>query len=298
MTLHSRLALLGLGALALLPARAHAQDLLAHARDVYRRGQVDSAYDLIKSAAEAQPNRAEVHYWLGQIAADEAQHQGPLNAMGAARACKAGYSRAVQLEPDNVQYLEALISFLAQAPAIAGGDRDSALVLAHRVRRLDDAKGSFAEAVVLRTGSAAEKARADSLVEVVMAAHPNDRVIQYRASTMFSQTNRPERALAIYQRMLARDSTDGMARFGVARNLVVLGRDPRVAQRHLRYVIGLPLPPEGQPRWIPEAAWWRLGQAYVQLGVPDSARAAFGQALRMNAQFRQAQASLDSLPHR
>lgn len=98
--------------------------------------------------------------------------------------------------------------------------------------------------------------------------------------------------------MLARDSTDGVARFGVGRNLVALGRDPRVALRHLRYVLRLPVPPEGQPRWLPEAAWWRLGQAYVQLGIPDSARSAFEQSLRVNPLFRQARASLDSLPRR
>jgi len=86
-----------------------------------------------------------------------------------------------------------------------------------------------------------------------------------------------------------------VARFGIGRSLVVLKREPRAAQAQFRYVLTRPLPPAGEPRWSVEAAWWRLGQTYVLLAMPDSARLLFEESLRLNPQFRQARASLDSL---
>ena len=48
----------------------------------------------------------------------------------------------------------------------------------------------------------------------------------------------------------------------------------------------------------PAAPWWRLGQTWVQLGQPDSARTAYQHALEVNARFEQARRSLDSLSRR
>jgi len=288
-----------LGALAalltILPAALRAQDQVARARDLLRRGQLDSAYALIQRAVEAEPARAEAHYGLGEIAGAKAGADGGLGALGTARRSKAGYARAVELEPNNVQYLSGLAGFLAQAPGIVGGDRDSALVLAERVRRLDPARGTFMLASMLRRGDAREQTRADSIVESYERSRAGERAVQMRAAGYWAQTDRPERALVIYERLLARDSSDALVRYGVARNLVVLQREPRRAQGHLRWVVAHPPTGEAAANFNLAGLWWRLGQTWVQLGQPDSARAAYQRALGISPQFRQARQSLDSL---
>lgn len=290
-----RSALLLVVATCLWPGAARAQDLLQQARDLERRGQIDSAYNVIQRAADAEPNRAEVHFWLGQIAGERAQRIGGIGAYGTARKCKAGYARAVQLEPDSIPYLQGLIGYLTQAPGIVGGDKDSALVLARRVRRLDESRGIWDEITVLRAGNDRKKQQADSLAQWYGEQHAADRIVQFQLASWYNQTNRVERAMPIIERLVARDSADAVARFSLGRNMVVMKRDQREAQRHLRYVLTRPLPPQGQPRWSVEAVWWRLGQSYVNLGMADSARAMYEESLRLNPQFRQARASLDSL---
>jgi tetratricopeptide (TPR) repeat protein len=276
-----------------------AQSLYDRAQAAYQRNQVDSAYDLIQLAAEAEPNRAEVQWLLGDLACTKAGRVGGLSAFGLARKCKAGFSRAVELAPDSLKYLEALASYLSQAPGIAGGDKDSAMKLAELVRQRDDVRGAFLLAGLWWPGSAESKARSDSAIEAVARAHGGDRSVQWRVAGWWSGTNRGERALAAYEGIVARDPKDAVARFFVGRQLVLLKREPRRAQEHLRFAAAAAVPAAapGAYTFTLGAPWYRLGQTYVQLGMPDSARICFERALQINPQLDAARASLDSLTH-
>lgn len=277
------------------PATLAAQDLVAQASALQQRGQLDSALKVAERAVVAEPARAEAHYRMGDIAGQRAGQIGGIGAFGLARKCKAGYGRAVHLEPENPKYLESLAQYLSQAPGIVGGDRDSALGLAEHLRRLDEPRGMLLMAEILGRGNARQKARADSVMDAFGRAHVADRALQVRVGIYWAQRDRPERALAAAEQLLARDSSDGVARYYVARNLVVLKRDASRAQRLLRSLVGRPLPPEGAPRWSPEGVWWRLGQSWMQLGERDSARTAYLEALRLSPNHRPARMSLDSL---
>jgi tetratricopeptide (TPR) repeat protein len=290
-TLQPAIALL-FGTVPLAPLAA--QGALERARALAGRGQFDSALSVIEPAARAEPDNAELHYWLGEIACSRAGQIGGLGALSTARKCKAAYSRAVELAPDSVRYLRGLAGYVSQAPGIAGGDRDSAIVLAERVMQLDEAQGTFLLAGMLWRGNRGQKARADSLVEAFSRGH-SDRMQQLRVAGYWAQTERTERALVVVERLLSRDSTDVVARYSAARSLVVLRRDPERAIAHLRYILARPLPSGDGPSYSPAGAWWRLGQAFVQLGQPDSARAAYEQSLRFQPELRQARMSLDSL---
>lgn len=278
---------------------ARAQSVYDQARAAFERGQLDSAYDLIRRAADAEPNRAEVQYLLGEIACNKAGRAGALSAFGLARKCKAGFARAVALAPDSLTYLESLASFLSQAPGIVGGDKDSAMKLAERVLQRDEVAGAFLLAGLWWPGNAASKVRSDSVVEAVAEHHPDDRSVQLRVAGWWSQTNRSERALAAYEAMAARDPKDAVARFFLGRQLVVMKREPRRAQEHLRFAAAaaVPAPGPGVNTITPGAPWYRLGQTYVQLGMSDSARICLERALQINPQLQVARASLDSLTH-
>jgi len=280
-------------ATAVVPA-VHAQGLFDRARSALDRGQVDSAYELIQLAADAQPDRAEVQWLLGEIACRKAGSAGPLG-VGLARKCKAALSRAVELAPDSLTYLESLAGYLSQAPGVVGGDKDSALKLAERVRQRDDARGDVLAANLLWSGDAAAKARADSLAEGALARHPAERLVQLRVAAWWASTGRPERALALYEGMAARDPQDAVVRFFLGRQLVLMKRDLRRAQEQLRFAAAAPAPPPGTQSFTPGAPWYRLGQSYLQLGMPDSARICFEQALRINPQLQPARLALDSL---
>lgn len=284
-------------ALSLAAEPARAQDYLVAARSAAERGQMDSAYWLLGKAVEAEPGRAEAHFWLAQVAGTRAAHSWAVNAYFLARRAKREFARAVQLEPSNPLYLEGLGRYLARAPGIVGGDRDSARALATNLVRLDRMRGiSLLVELDLRGGDAAARAQADSLIEVFAAEPSGGREGLIRLASFFTYTRRADRALPIGERLVAEDSSDAVGRAVLGGALVALRRDPADAARHLRWALNHPPPitTDGRQYW-PPGLLWRLGQAYVQLSEPDSARAAWREALRLQPGFRPAKAALDSL---
>ncbi len=292
--------------LAALPAKVQGQDPYSAARNAAQHGQLDSAYRLIVRAAAAEPDSAAVQFWLGEIAAFKARSSGfSIAGFAAARHSKAGFARAVKLQPDNPDYLQGFAEFLAQAPGIAGGDRNAALALARHLRQVDAVRGTIVTADILHRGNGTERARADSLIAALILEYPADRIAQGGAGNYYAVTGRPALGVPLYQGLVERDSTDGDARYGLARLLVMTGHQPRRAQVQLRYVLdhssalvaqaGTPGAP-GRRFWFsPAAAWLLLGRTYRELGMSDSARVCYRRALALDPESRPAQAALDSL---
>ena len=283
----------------LTAAPLSAQSLYEQARGARQRNQLDSAYDLIQRAADVEPNRAEVQFLLGDIACQKAGTATAFSAFGLARKCRAGFARAVELAPDSLSYLEAFASYLSQAPGIVGGDKDSAQKLITLVRARDEVRGVFLQVGLQWAGNAASKAQSDSAVEALAQSHLADREVQISVAQWWDQSGRLERALAVYERMVARDPKDPVARFFVGRELVLLKREPRRAQEYLRFAAAATVPAPGPNvrTFAPGAPWYRLGQTYLQLGMGDSARICFEHALQINPGLQPARFALDSLTH-
>jgi tetratricopeptide (TPR) repeat protein len=282
-------------AIALAPP-VRAQDLLVQARAAAERGAMDSAYTILLRAVDRQPDRAEAHFWLGQVAGTRAaEHRNLISSYFLARRAKRAFGRAVQLAPENPAYLEGLGRFLAMAPGIVGGDRDSARALGEHLLRMDRMRGTFFLAQFLGRASPADRARGDALVEA-FAAHPTGgREGLVRLGLHFAR-GRPERALPIGERLVAEDSADALGRLVLGTALVALRRDPAAAVRHIRWAVEHPPPitTDGREYWLP-IVWYLLGEAHAQLGQGDSARAAFHETLRLEPGFRRAKTELDSL---
>jgi len=283
-----------------VPRAARAQDFLLEARAAAERGAMDSAYAFLQRAVEAEPDRAEAHFWLAQVAGTRAARHRSIGSFFLARKAKREFARAVQLEPTNPLYLEGLGRYLARAPGIVGGDRDSAISLARNLLLLDRMRGtSLLVEIYLRRGDAGDRARADSLIEAFAASPSGGREGRIRLASFFAYTGRAERALPVAETLVAEDSTDAVGRYVLGSTLVALRRDPQAAARHLRWAIEHPPPitTDGRQFW-PPGAWWRLGQAFAQLDEADSARAAWQEALRLQPGFRPVRAALDSLARR
>jgi tetratricopeptide (TPR) repeat protein len=279
------------------PRSLTAQDFLVQARTAAERGSLDSAYTLLVRAVEAQPNRAEAHFWLAEVAGTLAIQKWALSAFFLAKRSKREFVRAVQLAPTNALYLEGLGRYLARAPGIVGGDRDSASRLALHLQRIDEMRGtSLLVELLWRSGHPGDRVRADSLIEAFARSGAGGREGQIRLAMFFARTGKAERALPIGERLVAADSTDALGRWVLGGALVTLRRDPRQAARHLRWALDYPPPitTDGRQYW-PPAVWWYLGQAYAQMGQADSARSCYREALRLEPKFRPAKAAMDSL---
>jgi tetratricopeptide (TPR) repeat protein len=283
--------------LSVVPGAGRAQDFMLEARAAAERGSLDSAYTLLQRAVEAQPNRAEAHFWLAEVAGTLAAQRWVMSAFFMAKRSKREFLRAVQLAPTNSLYLEGLGRYLARAPGIVGGDRDSARALAMNLMKIDEMRGtSLLVELLWRSGRPGDRVRADSLIEAFERSGAGGREGQVRLAMFFGRTGKSERALPIGERLVAADSADALGRWVLGGTLVTLRRDPRQAARHLRWALDHPPPvtTDGRQYW-PPALWWYLGQAYAQMGQADSARTCYQQALRLEPKFRPAKAAMDSL---
>ena len=288
--------LAGLAVAAPLAAQTPYDDALA----AFGRNDYERAARLAQRAAAAEPQRGDVQMLVGDIACATATGGGP-GALAEWRKCGTAYRRGIQLSPDSLAYLESLAGFLEHAPRAAGGDKDSAFRVAEGLRARDAGRGTYLLAGMLSRGTPAQRLRADSLMDALGQAHPADFAIAFRVADYWTNTRKPERALAAYRRLVDADPDNVLAQYFLGRQMVVMKVDPRGAQEHLLHATGViaPPPPAGPiPTFAVGAPWWRLGQTYELLGMPDSARWCFEGALSLNPQFTEAKLSLDSLDRR
>jgi len=106
-----------------------------------RNTDFDSAKDYALKAHKLSPNNAEVESNYAIVMASMAQQANIFKKLGYAKKSLAGFSKAVELEPENVNYRQSLMSYYIGAPGIAGGDNDLALQQALAIRQLDEMAG-------------------------------------------------------------------------------------------------------------------------------------------------------------
>ncbi len=114
------------------------------ARIALRQDDLDTAKKLADKAVTQAPDTAIVQYSYGIIMGQVAQDASVFRAMGYAKKTLSGFTQAVSLEPDNIAYRQALMSYHLAAPGIVGGDKDIALQQATRIKSLDSKRGVLA----------------------------------------------------------------------------------------------------------------------------------------------------------
>jgi tetratricopeptide (TPR) repeat protein len=289
-------ALLPLALLTSLPAAAAAAggaDDFAAARALYETHRPAEAQQAFEKLAAADPRNPDVHHYLGQLAnrrndpgtalrhfeaavaaaprAGRHQHglgdalgrlaqQAPVfSKFGLAKKCLAAYQRAVELEPDNVDFRLSLFEFYRQAPGIAGGGFDKAAAQAEAIKRLDPVRGRIAFATLYAGEKQYDRAFAE--FDEVLRAHPDD-------------------FAALYQ---------------IGRLATVTGQQIDRGIAALRRCLTLPAP-AAPPTPGHASAHWRLGLLLEKKSDRAGARAAYEAALRLDPQFNPAATALQKLP--
>lgn len=289
-------ALLPLALLASLPAAivaAGETDAFAAARAHFEARRPAEAQQAFEQLAAADPNNPDVHYYLGQLAnrrndpgtalrhfeaavaaaprAGRHQHglgdalgrqaqQAPVfSKFGLAKKCLAAYQRAVELEPDNVDFRLSLFEYYRQAPGIAGGGVDKAAAQAGAIKRLDPLRGRIAFA------------------------------------TLYAGEKQYDRAFAEFDELLRVTPDDFTALYQIGRLAAVTGQQIDRGIAALRRCLELPAPATPQTPGH-ASAHWRLGLLLEKKSDRAGARTAYEAALRVDPQFNPAATALQKLP--
>lgn len=221
-----------------------------------QRDDHQQAVAYLEKAVALSPRDSRFHHRLGDAYGRSAQKAGLFSKLGLAGKCRAEYEKSVELDPNNIDARFSLLGFYQQAPAIAGGGLDKALVQAQEIKQLDLVRGRLAVAGVQVAGKKYAEAFAE--FDEVLQLKPDDYGALFQTGRLAALTGeRLDRGLATLRQCLAQT------------------------------------PPEGQPSHA--AVHWRIGNILEKKGDQTGARAAYEAALKNDPKFSQAIESLQKL---
>ncbi len=111
--------------------------------------------------AEASPNDARTQFWLGNAYGANIVAASTVGKMRMGPKLRAAFTRALELDPNNLGARFALVQLHTPAPGVIGGSLDTAREHAAQIGKRDPYRGHVARGAILQ----AEKKPADSAKE-------------------------------------------------------------------------------------------------------------------------------------
>ncbi len=205
--------------------------------------------------------------------------------MHLARKARAGFARAVELDPTNVAALSDLARYDMRAPALLGGGKKKAHGIIERVLVLDPERGH-----VLR-GELAEREHdlpeAEAEFRRAAAAAPAGERGRSALSGFLVSQKRYGEARGIWIEPKERAGPSGLAGYELAGIALASGEEMEAAVRELEEALARPAVPDGPP---PALIHERLSVLYERLGRSREAASELQAALSLEpgrAEWRQ-----------
>jgi len=101
----------------------------------------EDAFDYFQALQEAHDKNVDINYYLGVSAVIMAQEASIFSKLSYAKDFVRAMERTIELQPDHQDALNTLIGFHLNAPSIAGGDSEQALVYAQQLQQYDAEQG-------------------------------------------------------------------------------------------------------------------------------------------------------------
>ena len=221
-----------------------------------KRNDTDEAVRRLEEATALDPTKSAYFTELGGAYGTAAGHAGLFAKVGFAQKCQAALARAVELDPNNLEARNGLVSFYRSAPTFVGGGMSKAYAEAEEIRRRNPIVGA---SVLGQLYLAEQKFEpAFTLYEETLKTAPDHYLLLYAIGRAAAQTG------------------------------LHLDRGEEVLHRCLALKPG-----PGEPGHAP--VQWRLGNIAEKRGDTPAARAAYAAALKEDPDFTQARDALAKL---
>ena len=253
-------------------ARAAFEKILQHAPDeptancqvaLYAcdKGEWEKALSCASKALAADANNARYQYVWGAANGVAALKGGVFSKLGHAKKCLAAYQRASELEPRNVQYHWALLSYYQQAPGFVGGSIDLAYAQAAEIKKLDPRSGRQAFA------------------------------------QLYLSEKKYDLAFGQYEEVPAEERDDYQTSYSFGRLTLLSGQRLDEGLAAFQRCLELAPPSDGEKR-VRADVHWRLGNVWERKGQVETARTEYLTALKELPDFRPAKQALEKLGDR
>ena len=245
-------------------------------REAMRRGDHAKAAELLEEAVRLEPNNSMWHYALAGAYGGQIQNAGIFKKASLAKKSKGALDRAIELDPNNLEARMALIEYLLQAPAIAGGSEAKAEQQAAEIRKRNAITGHRAMARIHQHRKKPELAVQEMVAAVREQPNSADAHYYYGA-TLFNQKNYKD-AAAEFENALKLDPNHRLATFRIGQLAAVSGTNyPRGEEMLKKYLTFTPGDTD-----VPLArAWYWLGQIYEKQGKKAEAKQAYAASLKL-----------------
>jgi tetratricopeptide (TPR) repeat protein len=274
-------------------AAAHPRDAdAAHylGRTLLGLRKTDEAVDWLDKAAKLAPRRSDVHLALARAYGRAAQEASLLRKPGLAKDAHAAWLKAVELDPENVDAREDLVTFYLVAPGFMGGSVEKAREQAGDIAKRDSVRGAIARANIAMNQK--DPAAAERIAQEALAKHPGEPRLRYALGLLYQTQERWDAAFEIYEAMLAADPNAWNAVYQIGRTAALSGQRLDRGAAALKRYLGHPAEPDSPPL---ANAHYRLGMVYEKQGNKAAARAEYQAAIKLDPKLDDARAALKKL---
>lgn len=231
---------------------------------------LDDAEDTVESWVEDEPESAEAWYTRGIVMAQQAQDSF-FSALSYAGKSLDSFQKAVELQPDSLEYRTALMQFYLMAPSMAGGDDEKALAQIEAIEKIDEVEGAFAKVKYLQLHEKGEQAR--ELVNATLTNHPNNADVLVYVGLQEQKDENYEKAFSLFEQAVKGESAEGdspvMALYQVGKTSVLAEAQVDKGIRALEQYLQSELPDS-----VPDAHWanFRLAQLLALKGNDEKSK--------------------------
>ncbi len=273
--------------------RLQPEDAQAHyflGRISFAKNELDAAEKHLLHAIRLEPGDSRFHTWLGTVYGNKINSAGFFSKYGIAKKIKFHFSRAVELDADNLEAREGLILFLMRAPAIVGGSIDKAKEHARVLKSIDLLRGSLSMARIYEKEKKWPQAEAEYAAAVKEL--PHDDKARLQLGYFYQRQKKYAQAFAIFEDMLADSLNSRAALYQIGKTGALSGQNLDRAIACFQQYLQLK-PGEDDPSWAD--AHWRMGMIYEHRQQYNKARQHYRSALALEPDHRQARAAIKKL---
>ena len=251
------------------------------------QNQFDSALEWLTRATELDPGNADYYLLLGEANGRKARAAGLFSQIGLARAARAGFEKAVELDPGQLQARRNLVEFYARAPAIMGGGEEKAAEQVAAIAERDPVLGHEARGLLLRWQQKDEEAIAE--YRLAIGSAPKQVLARFQLGLFFFERKRYADAAETFVKTLQVAPDHKLAQYHLGEAAARAGAALQPATAALERYLSLAVCNE-DPQHA-DARFW-LGRLFEQSGDRKGAVSAYRSVLEQRPRDRRAKQAL------
>jgi len=221
--------------------------------------ETEDAFDHFEALQKQHASNVDINYYLGVSAVIMAQKASIFSKLSYAKDFIKAMERTVELKPDHQDALNTLIGFHLNAPSIAGGDKDKALVYAKQLQSYDAELGYSQIATVYWQTEQSELA--DKTMSEAFDRYPQSSTLYFSRAQQSIKNEAWAKAradLALAAKFAQNDEKKGEALYQQGKVSVESGVETELGIDALTQA--LPLAAKAYQPWVN----YRLAQLYLQ----------------------------------